>query len=259
VIELRSLTTSVLLGATLAACGSDGASSAAPDAAPFSLGDAGSSDAVTDAGAGSKADATTYPFDGGVLRADRFVTKVVSFTPGDCAGFGAAGLPDIVLGPPVGGGTDQGGLDVLSLGNAGTIVLSFEPNAIVDGPGTDFLVFENPFLVSGKPESVTAERGEVSVSDDGVTWTPFPCTASTYPYGACAGWHPVFSSPDNGISPVDPAAGGDAFDLATIGVARARYVKIVDRAGVSCPPNPNKVTTNGFDLDAIAIVNAATP
>jgi hypothetical protein len=246
------------LGGALAACGSDPA--AAPtDAGTFSLGDSGGASDVLDSGTTSKADATVYPFDGGVLRADRFVTKVVSFTPGDCAGFGAPGLPDVVLGPPVGGGTDQGGLDVVSLGNAGTIVLSFEPNAIVDGPGTDFIVFENPFLVSGKAESVTAERGEVSVSDDGVTWTPFTCTATTYPYGTCAGWHPVFSTPDNGISPVDPSAGGDPFDLAAIGVTRARYVKIVDVAGITCPPNPNKVNTNGFDLDAIAIVNAATP
>ncbi|MDB4995699.1 MAG: Cell surface protein [Myxococcaceae bacterium] len=245
-----------LLGGALAACGSEPASTPT-DAGSFSLGDAATSD-VGDGGT-SKSDATVYPYDGGVLRADRFVTKVVSFTPGDCAGFGSPGLPDIVLGPPVGGGTDQGGLDVVSLGNAGTIVLSFEPNAIVDGPGTDFIVFENPFLVSGKPESVTAELGEVSVSEDGVTWTPFPCTASAYPYGTCAGWHPVFSTPDNGISPVDPSAGGDAFDLQAIGVTRARFVKITDRAGVTCPPNPNKVNTNGFDLDAIAIVNAATP
>src|SRR5947207_10422515 len=39
-----------------------------------------------------------YPLcDGGALAVDRFVTSVVSFTPGDCAGFGAAQMPAIVL------------------------------------------------------------------------------------------------------------------------------------------------------------------
>ena len=54
-------------------------------------------------------------------------------------------MPDIVLGPPVGGGALAGSLDVVSLGFSGEIVLCFEPNAIVDGPGADFIVFENAF------------------------------------------------------------------------------------------------------------------
>ena len=37
-----------------------------------------------------------------------FVTKVVSFMPGDCAGFGVTSLPDIVFGPPVGAGEMKG-------------------------------------------------------------------------------------------------------------------------------------------------------
>lgn len=202
-----------------------------------------------------------YAYDGGVVRADRFVTNVVSFTPGECAGFGAAALPTVVEGPPVGGGNDDGSLDVVSLGNAGQIVVGFGSNAIVDGPGPDFLVFENPFLVGGASDKPAAEPGEVSVSDDGQTWKTFPCTATSYPYGACAGWHPVFSSPDNGLSPVDPrVAGGDAFDLADVGLAHARYVRIVDATHETCSTNPaERLTTNGFDLDAVAIVNAETP
>jgi hypothetical protein len=149
-------------------------------------------------------------------------------------------------------------------------VVTFAPNAIVDGPGPDFIVFENPFRVGGNPNNVFAEPGEVSVSDDGQTWVPFPCTP-TYdasapygtgtvpPYGACAGWGVVYSAPDNGISPFDPTtAGGNAYDLADIGVAHARFVKIVDRTAEACP-DAGGPTTNGFDLDAIAIINAALP
>jgi hypothetical protein len=199
--------------------------------------------------------------DGGVLAADRFATRVVSFTPGDCAGFGVAQMPAIVLGPPVGAGDGQGGLDVVSLGSGGTIVLSFEPNAIIDGPGVDFIVFENAFFAAGNPDRPSAEVGEVSVSDDGVTWTVFPCTSTKAPFGTCAGWHPVYSSPRNCISPVDPAvAGGDAFDLAAVGVTHARYVRVIDRSMETCPTDPSqKLTSNGFDLDAVSIVNAEHP
>ncbi|MGH7269132.1 MAG: cell surface protein [Polyangiaceae bacterium] len=212
------------------------------------------------------------PAEAGVsIAADRFVTGVVSFDPGVCAGFGAASMPAIVEGPPAGGGSSRGSTDVVSLGTGGSIVVSFAPNAIVDGPGADFIVFENPFWVGGNPNDIYAEPGEVSVSDDGATWHTFPCapaidpasahgTGVAPPYGACAGWHIVNSSPANGVSPIDPSvAGGDAFDLAAIGVTRARYVRIVDKTREDCPDAGGGPNTNGFDLDAVSIVNAESP
>jgi hypothetical protein len=214
-----------------------------------------------------------YPLgDGAVLGADRFVTGVVSFNPADCTGFGQSGMPGIVEGPPVGGGTGNGSTDVVSLGSGGSIVVSFAPNAIVDGPGPDFIVFENPFWIGGNMDTPYAEPGEISVSDDGVNWTAFPCaptldpqasdgTGVAPPYPAtCGGWQIVYSAPDNGISPVDPSvAGGLALDLAAIGVTHAQYVKIVDQTREACPEAGPKPDTNGFDLDAIAIVNAELP
>jgi hypothetical protein len=194
--------------------------------------------------------------------ADRFVTGVVSFAPGACAGYGAASMPSVVEGPPVGLGNMQGSTDVVSLGNGGTIVVSFAPNAIVDGPGPDFIVFENPFFVGGNPNDIYAEPGEVN-------WATFPCnptldptsqTGVAPPYGSCAGWHPVYSNPANGISPLDPSvAGGDPFDLADVGVAHARFVRIVDKTAEACPDAAQGPTTNGFDLDAVSIVNAEMP
>jgi hypothetical protein len=249
---------------TLVACASSSSSSSPPpnDAGgAIDLGAPPDFDAsVPDDAHGSPIDGDYATGDGGAIRADRFVTKVVSFTPGDCAGFGLTRMPDVVYGPPVGGGDTEGGLDVVSLGNGGEIVLSFEPNAIVDGPGVDFLVFENAFYAGGNPNAIAADPGEVSVSDDGITWKTWPCTATAPPYGACAGWHPVYSAPGNGISPVDPkTAGGDPYDLADLGLSHARFVRIKDKSTQTCPPLPNKVDTNGFDLDAIAIVNAQTP
>ncbi len=254
---MRTLLTCLCVG--VMACGPHG--EAIPDGGFISYQD----DAASEAGdAATDALPSFYPLpDGGSIAADRFVTSVVSFTPGPCAGFGQAEMPTIVEGPPVGFGTTEGSTDVVSLGVGGTIILGFAPNAIVDGPGVDFVVFENPFWVGGNPNDIYAEPGTVSVSDDGVTWTSYPCTAAVQspPYGSCAGWTPVMSAPGNGISPVDyPACGGNGFDLADIGVAHARFVRIVDHSGEVCPTNPaEQLKTDGFDLDAIAIINAETP
>ncbi len=182
----------------------------------------------------------------------RFATSVVSACLGAAQGFGQDRLPDIVLGPPKGGGCCGGSLDVLSLGDGGSIVLAFEGNAIIDGPGADFLVFENAFeRGGGDAASVFAELATVEVSEDGAAWSAFPCAADRYPHDGCAGWHPVHANPDeNDVDPLDPSsAGGDPFDLAEIGVPLARFVRITDRAG----------TPDVFDLDAVGIVHALCP
>ena len=92
--------------------------------------------------------------------------------------------------------------------------------------------------------------GEVSVSEDGSTWSTFPCTAKEYPYGSCAGWRPVNATPNDPVDVAHPEkAGGDPFDLAEIGVARAKYVRIRDAHSerAAC------CGTAGFDLDAAPI------
>jgi hypothetical protein len=180
-----------------------------------------------------------------------FISCVLSFEPGPGAGYGQENFPTVIYGPPLGAGTGNGSKDVLSLGGGGEISFGFGGNAIVDGPGADFIVFDNPFDEGGDPTKPYAEPGVVSVSDDAVTWVDFPCDQSGYPFTGCAGWHPVLSNPDNGISPLDPAtAGGDAFDLADVGVTHARYVRVRDVGFVGAGG------TEGFDLDAASIVHA---
>jgi len=186
----------------------------------------------------------------------RFATTVESFSAGPGPTFGRASLPGVVLGPPKGAGAINGSLDVVTLGNGGSITLGFEPSVIVDGPGPDFIVFENAFYVNdgADADAPFAELASVAVSEDGQNFEAFPCTASEAPYGSCAGWHPVYANPDeNAIDPTNPSvAGGDAFDLADLGVARARYVRITDRVDLG--------GGNGlFDLDAVSIVHAECP
>lgn len=183
-----------------------------------------------------------------------FADRVVSFTPGDFAGFGQDHLPQIVLGAPNGRGPSAGSLDVLSLGKRGELVLAFDDVAMVDGDGPDLIVFENAF-----PGWI--ETGEVSVSEDGATWFTWPCEATNAEdgYPGCAGVHAVLSSRTNGVDPLVPAlAGGDAFDLAEVGLTHARYVRIVDSGQNDLRGLGYAGNTGGFDLDAVAVVNGET-
>ena len=237
----------LLLMAPTTACSPDAGSDAARDAAPPPWA------AREETGGDAGRSGTFTLSDGGEIPADRFASEVTSFSPGECAGFGLPAMPEVVLGPPVGAGGTQGSTDVVSLGRLGTIVLSFERNPIVDGAGADFVVFENAFYVGGNASSVYGEPAEVSVSDDGVIWKTFRCTTVAAPYDpTCAGIHPVFAGRTSGISPVDyPTCGGDAFNLADVGLARARFVRIHDIGSQTCDPDPKlRTTTNGFDLEA---------
>jgi hypothetical protein len=172
-----------------------------------------------------------------VYEPDPFIDHIVSYTEGEGAGFGQDNYPDIVLGPPMGAGPNAGSLDVLSLGMNGEIIVAFEDWIITDGEGVDLIVFENPF-------TGWVELGEVSASQDGEEWFTWSCDTETWQ--GCAGITPVLSHPDNCIDARDPfSAGGDAFDLADIGLESAKYIRIKDVSG----------EIGGFDLDAIAIVN----
>lgn len=220
-----------------------------PGAPPQGAGAGGSSAGSTAVGMGGSGVAA-----GGLDSCDsaptRAVSCVLSFTPGPGAGFGQEDFPEIVYGPPEGGGLKQGSLDVLSLGRGGEIIVGFGTNRVIDGPGADLIVFENAFAVSGDETVPFKELGEVAVSEDGETWVAFPCSTEVYPFEGCAGWRPVYSSADSGISPYDPAAsGGEAFDLADLGLESARYVRIRDLGKIAAAPNA------GFDLDAVTIVH----
>jgi hypothetical protein len=210
-----------------------------------------------------------------------FADALVSLTPGSGGGFGQSLLPGIVLGPPRGSGLYQGSLDAVSLGLSGSIVLQFTNNVVVDGPGVDLTVFENSFLrLSGLvTQPPFSEPGRVSVSQNGVTWYSFPCNlvAGEAPYHpGCAGVYPVLANagdpatPHAGIPsdtpiqslvgqnaltlPVPPGSGGDSFDLAQVGLAWARYVRIESASFVGGPVGADNA---GFDLDALAAVRSA--
>lgn len=220
------------------------------------------------------------------LVGDPYADEVASYSPGSQGGFNGDDLA-VALGAPQGGGLFQGSLDVVSLGFAlgsgGEIVVRFSDNRIVDGPGADFTVFENAFLqifAGGITAPPFAEPGLVSVSQDGQSWLSFSACpiddrdAGPY-WPGCAGVYPVLSdgtgaTPHASIPTTTPiedlvgvhflslplaeGAGGDSFDLAEVGLAWARYVRV---ESASFPTGPVGANNGGFDLDAVAAIHSA--
>lgn len=184
---------------------------------------------------------------------DPFADRVVSFEPGPGGGFGEKKLPDIVLGGPRGGGKLAPSGHVLSLGRGGRITLEFVDNEIFDGEGTDLLVFENAFLErpGNDPNLGFFELAKVELSADGIEWHEIPYDTGTRK--GCAGHHPVLANvEDNDINPTDPEkAGGDPFDLKTVGLNVARFIRITDLNN-----GAGENGTSGFDLDAVAAVHS---
>lgn len=169
-----------------------------------------------------------------------FAGAVVSFTPGEGAGFGGDEMPNVVLGPPDGHGNEAGSLDVVSLGRGGEVVLELTEVDVVDGEGPDLLVFENTFRGF-------TELASVAVSLDGSAWAGWTCDTAGEAHAGCAGMRPVHLNAGNFSVPLDPdTAGGDAFDLADVGLARIRFVKVTDTG-----TNGYAGTSGGFDLDAV--------
>jgi len=188
--------------------------------------------------------------------ADPHGDQVAEFSPLSANGFGAANLPDAVLGPPAGSGGAGGSTRVVSLharANDGTspgpfggsITIEFRDNLIVDGPGVDFTVFENVFRkwITSVPgvEERFMEPATVAVSQDGFTFYTFPFDFVPHynpdntincsnPFCYQFGFAGVTPTLSQGISPdpTDPAAsGGDSFDLETLGVPGLDWVRFV--------------------------------
>jgi len=215
---------------------------------------------------------------------DCFADRVVSFRGGTVSappGFNTW-QPGILLGPPGDAAPNSGSLRVMSLGKGGEIVLEFTDNEIVDGPGPDFIVFENPFyctappLSASDPYSLLAEPGLVAVSDDGLDFRIFPydaaalsqvvslCTDKTLIdrlrglLGITASFTGNYTIPDDPLV-FDPGApggvsghGGDAFDLAAVGLTRARFVRITDPSLPIGLPG----SSEGLDLDTVVALHS---
>jgi hypothetical protein len=196
-------------------------------------------------------------FGGAVYAAtDPWLDVVRDFSPGAFAGFGQTELPWIVLGPPVPGGLVQGSTDVVSLGDGGFIEVSFRDNIVFDGPGEDLVIYENAFHIGSPSGELFTEYAYVEVSTDRLEWKRFPVDPLTGE--GLAGRAAVLQEPTD---PLDPAAGGDRFDIGELGLDFVRHVRLID-AGADIDdvgnytPSANQA---GFDLDAGAAIHSTPP
>jgi|GEM_PF-1542828 len=172
------------------------------------------------------------------------VSSIASFDPGKGAGYGQKNILENISGAPdaniASSSTDT---NLLSLGSGGTIVLDFSKTPIIDGPGVDFGVFENPF--SFGDDQVFAEPAEISVSNDGIDFYTFPCEHNS-PYLGCAGKTPTRVKQGSCID--ISTSGGDWYDLKSSQLEKIRYIRITD-IGASTMG----VDSQGFDLDAVLV------
>lgn len=171
-------------------------------------------------------------------------TIVITF--GTEGGAGYSYFPEILYGTPY-----FSMLDTVSIGNEGIIDIELGGYEIVNDEGPDFTIFENPF-------EGWSERAQVSVSENGIDYVAFPCDPfdPEETYEGCAGVTPINYSNDENVLLDPESSGGDVFDLADVGLARARFVRIVDL--YTCLDDEFCHSGEaGFDLDAMAIVHGA--
>lgn len=176
-----------------------------------------------------------------------------------------------------GAGTHAGSFDVYSLspGDDATLTLGFSGARIVDGPGAELVVFENPFVIGDGPFRFM-DPVLVEVSRDGETWLAFPhafdapdptrWSPDPRHWHGFAGITPVLLHEED--APGDPfdaeAAGGDAFDLSDLGAdAEAdairsegfAYVRLTSARLVIDPatgaPFPHDAASDGPDIDGV--------
>ena len=187
------------------------------------------------------------------------------------------GDPERAVNGVRGGGAEAGGTDVFSLGIEpgvdSELVLRWSERLVLNGPGVDFVVFENAFESGG---GVFMDLATVEVSRDGVAWVAFEhdyvaddetgWSNDPADWSGFAGRSPVLlHDEDNPVDPVDPAvAGGDGFDLddlpadAEADLIRTEgfvYLRLTSAPAVLNPdtgePFVRDPISNGADIDGV--------
>ncbi len=160
---------------------------------------------------------------------------------------------------------------ILSLGDGGVAILEF-PHPIKDGPGYDFVVFENSFLPT------FLELAFVEVSSDGINFFRFPSHSLTDTANPIGGFGSIEASNINNLAGKYIANYGTPFDLIELPNSplldkqQITHVKVIDVVGTINPqyasydtanraiqdPYPTPYPSSGFDLDAIGVIHIAT-
>ena len=183
-------------------------------------------------------------------------------------GLASYGADSLALGVP--GGT----YDVVSLGDGGTAILTFE-SPIYNGEGPDFAVFENGFANAVNPDTWALELGFVEVSSDGVNFFRFPAVTYVQTETQLGNAGSIVPAQLHNFASKYGAFYGTPFDLDEVednellDKNRITHIRIVDVVGNIDPeyatkdseghivndPWPTAFASSGFDLDAVGVIH----
>ena len=183
-------------------------------------------------------------------------------------GLASYGADSLAIGKP--GGT----YDVVSLGDGGTAILTFE-SPIYNGEGPDFAVFENGFANAVNPDTWALELGFVEVSSDGENFFRFPAVTYVQTETQLGNAGSIVPAQLHNFASKYGAFYGTPFDLDEVEDSelldknRITHVRIVDVVGNIDPeyatkdseghiindPWPTAFASSGFDLDAVGVIH----
>jgi len=161
--------------------------------------------------------------------------------------------------------------DVISLGDGGIAVVQFA-QAISNGTGPDFAVFENAF------DDLFLELAFVEVSSDGQNFVRFPSHSLTQTTTQIGGFGQIQTEKIHNLAGKYRASYGTPFDLEELkdsvglDIMHITHIKIIDVVGsldslyanfdsqgrIINEPFPTPFSSGGFDLDAVGILHLAT-
>lgn len=161
----------------------------------------------------------------------------------------------------------------VSLGDGGWLTLGFE-DAIFDGPGADFAIFENGFAAGGL---AYLELGFVEVSSNGSDFFRFPAVSLTQTATQVGSFGLLDATNLDNLAGKYVAGFGTPFDLAALDgisplldVDAVQFVRVVDVVGSIDPlyrttdslgnvvndPWPTAFGSSGFDYEAVGVIHS---
>ncbi len=215
----------------------------------------------------SQVGTTAVAKDSNIIRS--WATEVVDFNRGykdlndTTLGWATFGDSTEALGMAEGNSTN-----VVSLGDGGAITLKL-PYAVFNGPGADFVVFENSF------DETFLELAFVEVSTDGFTFVRFPAYSLTDDSQEIGTFGSLDATKIHNLAGKYKQGYGTPFDLEDIkdsigiDVNDIHFIRIVDVVGttrtefatydsqghVVIDPYPTPFDNGGFDLDGVGTIH----
>ncbi len=162
----------------------------------------------------------------------------------------------------------------VSLGDGGTATLTFA-NAVINGQGPDFVVFENAFPNPANPKEAFMELAFVEVSSDGINFVRFPASSNTTTSQQTAPFAYLDASLIHNLAGKYIYPYGTPFDLddlkdsTTIDINYITHIRLVDVIGTIDPalgskdiqnniindPYPTAFASGGFDLNGVGLIH----